>query len=44
MGKRIHFVRVVSETEEHQLRTLANSRTQPPSARPESSVNRQHDG
>ena len=28
MGKRIHFVRVVSETEEHQLRTLANSRTQ----------------
>ncbi len=29
MGKRVHYVRAVSETEEHQLRTLANSRTQP---------------
>ncbi len=28
MGKRVHYVRTVSETEEHQLRTLANSRTQ----------------
>ena len=28
MGKRVHYVRAVSETEEHQLRTLANSRTQ----------------
>ena len=29
MGKRVHYVRTVSEAEEHQLRTLANSRTQP---------------
>ena len=29
MGKRVHYIRTVSETEEHQLRTLANSRTQP---------------
>jgi transposase len=29
MGKRIHYLREVSETEEQQLRTLAHSRTQP---------------
>ena len=29
MGKRVHYVRAVSETEEQQLRTLANSRIQP---------------
>ena len=29
MGKRIHYVRTVSETESRQLRTLASSRTQP---------------
>ena len=29
MGKRIHYVRAVGETEAQQLRTLASSRTQP---------------
>ena len=29
MGKRIHRVRDVSETESRELRTLANSRTEP---------------
>ncbi len=29
MGLRIHYVRDVSETEDRELRTLANSRTQP---------------
>ena len=29
IGKRVHYVRAVSETEEQQLRTLANSRIQP---------------
>lgn len=29
MGKRVHYVRAVSGAEEHQLRILANSRTQP---------------
>ena len=29
MGKRVHYVRTVTETEEQQLRTLANSRTEP---------------
>ena len=29
MGKRIHRVRDVSETENRELRTLANSRTEP---------------
>ena len=44
MGKRVHYVRAVSETEEHQLRTLANSRTQLSSVCAESPVNRQHVG
>ena len=29
MGKRVHYVRTVTEAEEQQLRTLANSRTEP---------------
>ena len=44
MGKRVHYIRTVSETEEHQLRTLANSRTQTSSNRPKSPANCQHVG
>ena len=29
MGKRIHYLKEVNETDQHQLRTLARSRTQP---------------
>ena len=44
MGKRVHYVRAVSETEEHQLRTLANSRTQSHRLVQRAQVNRQHVG
>ena len=43
MGKRIHYVRTVSETESRQLRTLASSRTQPRSACPAGTASRQYD-